>query len=128
MRLIVKFSSCSVAAVLLALGLAAGSAAAQTTTNPFGGTAQTGTPAQAAPAPAPKKAKAPAALGSGQFASEAEAKASCPGDTVVWANLSSKVYHYSTAKTYGKTKHGAYICEKGTAVAGFRAAKKEQRP
>jgi hypothetical protein len=127
MRLIVKKSLCFVVACLFSLGLVAGSAAAQTTTpNPFGGTAQTGTPAQTAPAP--KKAKAPAALGTGQFASETEAKASCPGDTVVWANLSSKVYHYATAKTYGKTKRGAYICEKSTAAAGFRAAKKEQRP
>jgi len=126
-----KFSSRSAAALIFCLGLSVASvtaASAQTTTapNPFGGTAQTGAPAQAVPAP--KKAKAPASLGTGQFDSEAAAKASCPGDTVVWANLSTKVYHYSTAKTYGTTKHGAYICEKNAAAGGFRAAKKETRP
>jgi hypothetical protein len=46
-----------------------------------------GLPAAAAPA-------APAApAGKGQFATEAEAKASCPSDAVVWVNLRSKVYH-----------------------------------
>jgi hypothetical protein len=64
----------------------------------------------------------------GQFANEAEAKSSCPGDTVVWANLKSKVYHYATAKSYGHTKSGAYMCERDTTQSGFRAARNEKRP
>jgi hypothetical protein len=61
--------------------------------------------------------------GKGQFATEAEAKASCPGDTVVWVNLRSKVYHVSGSKSYGSTKSGAYMCEKISTEAGFRASK-----
>ncbi len=87
---------------------------------PFGGATQT-------LKPAPKKPRAPAALKTGQFATEAEAKANCPGDTVVWANTGTKVYHYSGNATYGKTKRGAYMCEKDTAAAGIRAAKNEKR-
>jgi hypothetical protein len=64
-----------------------------------------------------------ARLGSGQFASEAEAKMSCPFDTVVWVNLRSRVYHTSASPSYGKTKRGAYMCEKDTAAAGYRAFK-----
>lgn len=77
----------------------------------------------AAPAP-----KAPAGvLAGGQFASESEAKSHCPGDTVVWANTRSKVYHYASSRRYGHTKRGAYMCEKETASAGMRAAKRERR-
>jgi len=83
--------------------------------------------AWSSPATAEPKAAKPAAaattLAKGQFATEAEAKASCPTDTVVWANLTSKVYHPSTSKVYGKTKRGAYMCEKEAAAAGFRPPK-----
>jgi hypothetical protein len=88
-----------------------------------------------APAPAANTAtkpaavtKAPAAAAAGQFASEAQAKAHCPGDTVVWANLKSGVYHFSGNRNYGNTKEGAYMCEGDTAAAGLRAAKNEKHP
>jgi hypothetical protein len=71
-------------------------------------------------AAAPKRT---AKLGKAQFASEAEAKASCPSDTVVWVNLRSRVYHASDSPSYGKTRRGAYMCEKETAAAGYRATK-----
>jgi hypothetical protein len=94
---------------------------AQTTApNPFGDSAQS-------TAPAPKKPPAQTATKAGQFTSEAEAKASCAGDTVVWVNTSSKIYHYASSADYGKTKRGAYMCEKNTAAAGFRVAKNEKR-
>jgi hypothetical protein len=73
-----------------------------------------------------KKPKGAPALVAGQFASEADAKASCPGDVVVWVNLGTKVYHHAGASQYGATKRGAYMCEKNTAAAGFRAAKNEK--
>jgi outer membrane biosynthesis protein TonB len=76
----------------------------------------------------PKTAPTPSATAEGQFATEALAKAHCPADTVVWVNLTSKVYHFSTSKSYGKTKRGTYMCEKETASAGFRAAKNEKHP
>jgi len=82
-------------------------------------------------APAAKAAKPPAKkamLASNQFTKEADAKAHCPGDTVVWANLSSKIYHYSDNKNYGKGKSGAYMCEKETAADKIRPAKNEKHP
>lgn len=66
--------------------------------------------------------------GAGQYATEAQAKASCFGDTVVWVNLRSKIYHFAGTHNYGNTKDGAYMCERDTAAQGMRAAKNEQHP
>ena len=93
----------------------------------------TATPKATAPAAAPSPAKpAPAAVatptGANQFSAEALAKARCPADTVVWVNLRSRIYHFARSKDYGKTKRGAYMCEKDTAAASFRAAKNEKHP
>jgi len=91
--------------------------------------------AAARPAPPPTTAAKPAAApasgtpsGAGQFATEAQAKAQCPTDTVVWVNLNSDIYHYNGTKDYGTTKKGAYMCERNTAAAGFRASKAEKHP
>ena len=59
---------------------------------------------------------------------EAQEKANCPIDTVVWVNLRSKIYHFSGTRNYGNTKDGAYMCERDTAAQGMRAAKNEQHP
>jgi hypothetical protein len=67
-----------------------------------------------------------APTGGGQYATEMAARIHCPADTVVWANLNSKVYHFNGNRDYGTTKHGAYMCERET--AGFRAAKNEKHP
>jgi hypothetical protein len=91
-----------------------------TTQNPFGGGEQPTTAA-------PKRTGVAASPKAGQFTSEADARASCPGDTVVWANTSSKIFHHAGDAAYGKTKRGAYMCEKDTASAGIRAAKNEKR-
>jgi hypothetical protein len=100
-------------------------------------------PTTAAPAPAPSASRPSAQTpygtterspstgspsGAGQFATEAQAKATCPGDTVVWVNLRSKIYHFAGTHNYGNTKDGAYICERDTAAQGMRAAKNEQHP
>ncbi len=96
----------------------------------------------AAPAPAPVAAPAPAPApaptyqpkpvpaqtmarptGAGQFSSEAEAKARCPADTVVWVNTKSHIYHYAGTRSYGTTKQGAYMCEADANAAGDRASK-----
>jgi hypothetical protein len=66
---------------------------------------------------------AAAELGKGQYAKEAQAKASCGNDAVVWVNLRSMVYHESSSKNYGATRMGAYMCEKDSVAEGFRAAK-----
>ncbi len=76
---------------------------------------------------APASHEPTASLVSGQFTTESEAKTHCPSDTVVWANTRSRIYHYASSRTYGHTKKGAYMCEKETAAAGIRAAKREKR-
>jgi hypothetical protein len=88
----------------------------------------------ARPAPPPPATAGPAAsvpenpVGANEFSTEAQAKARCPADTVVWVNLTSKIYHFSGTRSYGNTKHGAYMCEHDTAAAGMRAAKNETHP
>lgn len=86
------------------------------------GDTTTTTPAQ------PRQRHRTATLAAGQFATEDEARGHCPDDTVVWANTKSKVYHFTGSKSFGTTKHGAFMCEKDTAAAGMRAAKNEKRP
>jgi hypothetical protein len=70
----------------------------------------------------------PAELGKGQYGSEAEAKAACLNDPIVWVNLRSKVYHESGSRNYGSTKTGAYMCQKDTIAAGFHAPKASREP
>jgi hypothetical protein len=62
-----------------------------------------------------------------QFTTEAEARATCPGEAVVWINPKSNIYHADSSRNYGKTKQGAYMCEKESLAAGFRAAKSARR-
>jgi len=85
-------------------------------------------PAQTPAAPTARTTPTGSPSGAGQFATEAQAKATCPADTVVWVNLTSKIYHFSGTHNYGTTKNGAYMCEKDTAAQGMRAAKNEQHP
>jgi hypothetical protein len=123
---------------------AAPSAPTATTTRPTppAPTATTAPPA-APPAPAPSAsppadskfkptvATAPSAVkptGANQFADETQAKGHCPSDLVVWVNNDSNIYHFSGHKDYGKTKQGAYMCEKDALAAGDRASKSEKHP
>jgi hypothetical protein len=110
----------------------AGGAAAQPTAAPAEQPKPTAAPAAAPPPKAAPPAKpretiatAPAGIGS---ANEAQAKARCPADTVVWVNEKSKIYHFSGHKDYGNTKEGTYMCEKDATAAGDRAAKNEKHP
>jgi len=109
-------------AALLAGGLWLGDPAASSAQSDAG-------PAPGAPAalakPAHQRHRAGGAkLPAGeQFSNAGAAQASCPGDTVAWANMTSRVYHKAGSKFFGKTKHGAYACTKVLAAAGFRASK-----
>ena len=89
-------------------------------------------PSTATLAPGARTGSPPAtgvgAPGANQFTAEAQAKAHCPTSTVVWANLSSRVYHFSGYRDYGNTKRGAYMCEGDATQQGFRAAKNEKHP
>ena len=67
-------------------------------------------------------------MNAGQFSSEGDARAHCGGDTVVWVNTKSHVYHFAGSKDYGQTKHGAFMCRADADRAGtFRAAKNEMK-
>jgi hypothetical protein len=109
----------------------------QTAAAPAPATTIPATP-QETPKVAPRKAAREPALrrerrtaistGAGEFATEQEARAHCPGDTVVWANTRSKVYHFAGTRSYGGTRKGAYMCERDTVAAGIRSAKNEKRP
>lgn len=92
-------------------------------------TAETAAPAAPAAAggamaaPMASSKKSTSKMGAGRFTSEAEAKATCPTDTVVWASSKSKAYHVTGSKFYGKTKSGAYECKSAADSAGYHAAK-----
>jgi hypothetical protein len=88
-----------------------------------------GTSSKSAPATPGKAPSAGMTATNSKFKTEAQAKARCPSDTVVWANVKSKIYHFAGTKDYGKTKTGVvYMCEKDATAQGFRAAKNERRP
>ena len=60
------------------------------------------------------------------FDTESAAQAHCPKDVVVCLNIPSGIYHYNGERWYGRTKHGAYVCEKETVKAGGRASENGQ--
>jgi hypothetical protein len=104
-----------------------------------GNAAASTTPASttaATPAAAPPQRPAPTTsglapstgnLGPGQYVTEAQAKSTCGTDTVVWVNTDSHIYHFRNTADYGKTKQGAYMCERDAVAGGSRAAKNEKR-
>lgn len=93
-------------------------------------------PEKSTAAPSNAKPTAPVAAapasgkpeGANQFTTESQAKSHCPSGLVVWANLNSKIYHFSGHSDYGHTKQGAYMCEKDAEAQGIRAAKNEKHP
>ncbi len=60
------------------------------------------------------------------FATESGAQKHCPNDTVVWLNTNSGIYHLKGERWYGRTKHGAYVCEKEADAAGYRETENGQ--
>jgi hypothetical protein len=102
---------------------AAPAAPAQTKMAPPPASAPAKSTAKTEPAPATGQPS-----GANQFTAEGQAKAHCPTGTVVWANLDSKIFHFTGHADYGHTKKGAYMCEKDATAQGMRAAKNEKQP
>jgi hypothetical protein len=46
----------------------------------------------------------------------------CGAVKAVWVNLNTKVYHEPGDPSYGKTKHGEYLCPSQAAAQGFHRA------
>ena len=59
---------------------------------------------------------------------DTQALARCPGQTVVWVNGKSGVYHFAGTKNYGTTKAGAHMCEAVAKAAGDHTDKDEKHP
>lgn len=78
--------------------------------------------------PSTKTVPPGSASGENQYTSEARARAHCPGDTVVWANTRSHIYHFRGTSYYGNTASGAYMCEQDALAEGIRAAMNETHP
>ncbi len=77
----------------------------------------------AAPLAGALAAHAAKTAGLATYKTEAEAKTSCAGDAVVWQARGSKVFHTAKSRYFGKTKHGAFVCEKAAMAKGLHAAK-----
>jgi len=124
-------------AAVLATMLGASLAVAQTST-PAAPASKPSTPSTTMPSTTPTTAPSTAPSAStaaptmsgapDTYKTEADAKAACGSDTVVWHTRRSKVYHLSGDKYYGHTHHGAYMCMKDATAAGYHAAGASTKP
>jgi hypothetical protein len=140
-----KFARIALPALAAAIiGLGAQAAVAQTTAAPApmsqgsmsqGSMSGMNMAAPATTAPATATTTAPATAkkhhtsghalpASAKFSSVATAQAHCPGEAVVWVNTNrTRIFHTASSKYFGKTKHGAYVCENSALSAGLHASK-----
>ncbi|MDE2482160.1 MAG: hypothetical protein KGN02_08215 [bacterium] len=85
-----------------------------------------GNPFAGSPSAAPAAAAVVASTTLHYFSTESSAHAHCPHDVVVWLNIPSGIYHYKGERWYGRTRNGAFVCEKEAIAAGDRASENGQ--
>jgi hypothetical protein len=62
----------------------------------------------------------PAAADSPQYPTRSAAEETCPGQIVVWVDLTTRIFYYRGQDNYGSTKTGAYLCERDVKGLGDR--------
>lgn len=55
-----------------------------------------------------------------QFPIRADAEAHCPGEVVVWADPTTRIFYYRGQDRYASSKSGVYLCERDVKAAGYR--------
>jgi len=55
-----------------------------------------------------------------QFPTRAAAEEHCPGEVVVWVDLTTRIFYYRGQDRYASSKSGAYLCERDVKAAGYR--------
>lgn len=57
------------------------------------------------------------------YQTKSAAQLACGSGAVVWHATGSKVFHTAKSRYFGKTKHGAYVCEKAAVAHHLHAAR-----